>query len=150
MLALGVENDKSDKEIAIDELKTLLLPLVARLKKAKEAGPNSDADWLCWFPIITGAASGHNNLACGGKAKESISSLASHVGISDNHFSELQNRAKLYKFVKWPKVLGFSVLSCQKDGQTSWIVLDELHDGKQWSHLPHTQPLSSVKQPTWV
>jgi hypothetical protein len=59
MLALGVENDKSDKEIAIDELKTLLLPLVARLKKAKEAGPNSDADWLCWFPIITGAASGH-------------------------------------------------------------------------------------------
>ena len=55
MLAfLGVENDKSDKEIAIDELKTLLLPLVARLKEAKEAGPNSDADWLWWFPIITG------------------------------------------------------------------------------------------------
>jgi hypothetical protein len=54
-LASGVENDKSNKEMAIDELKTLLiLPLVARMKEAKEAGPNSDADWLWWFPIITG------------------------------------------------------------------------------------------------
>eukprot|EP00978_Attheya_sp_CCMP212_P044401 scaffold309278_cov47-Attheya_sp.AAC.1 len=60
------ENDKSVKEKAIDELKTLLLLLVARLKKVKEARPNMDEDWLWWFPIITGA-SGHNNLAHSGK-----------------------------------------------------------------------------------
>jgi hypothetical protein len=114
--ALEVENVKSAKEMAVDELKTLLLPLVARLKKAKEgARPNWDKDWLWWFPIITGA-SGHNHLACGGKVKGSISSLASHIGVTDEHFSDLRKRAKLRYFVSWPKVLGFSVI-CHKEGQ---------------------------------
>eukprot|EP00978_Attheya_sp_CCMP212_P046919 scaffold420309_cov35-Attheya_sp.AAC.1 len=146
--ASGVENNKNAKDMAIDELKTLLRPLLARLKKAKEAQPNRDEDWLWWFPIIT-VASGHNKLACGGKLKGSIASLASHVGITDDHFIELRKRAKLQYFRSWSKVLGISVI-CHKDGQMSWIVLDELHDGKQWSHLPRDQVLLSVKRPAWV
>eukprot|EP00957_Ditylum_brightwellii_P210687 15365260-Ditylum_brightwellii.AAC.1 len=35
--ASEVENGKSAEEMAVDKLKTLLLPLVAKLKKAKEA-----------------------------------------------------------------------------------------------------------------
>eukprot|EP00978_Attheya_sp_CCMP212_P029394 scaffold104284_cov64-Attheya_sp.AAC.5 len=47
--------------MAIDELNTLLLPLVGRLNKAKEARPNRDEDWLWWFPIIA-VASGHSGV----------------------------------------------------------------------------------------
>eukprot|EP00957_Ditylum_brightwellii_P206907 15350518-Ditylum_brightwellii.AAC.1 len=41
-----VENCKSAEEMAVDKLKTLLLPLVAKLKKAKEAWQNRDKGWL--------------------------------------------------------------------------------------------------------
>ena len=135
--------------MAIDELKTLLLPLVTRLKKAKEAQPNRDENWLWWFPIIT-VASGHNNLTCGGTLKGSIASLASHVGITDDYLIEVvRKRAKLQYFRSWSKVLGISVI-CHKDGQMSWVVLDVLHDGQQWSHLPRDQLLLRVKRPAWV
>ena len=113
------ENDKSDEEEAIDELKTLLLPLVSRLKKAKKEKPNADEKWLWWFPIIN-VASGHNHLARSGNAKQRVASLASHIGITDEHFHELRKRSKLVKFIRWPKVLGFSVIR-HKEGQTTWI-----------------------------
>eukprot|EP00957_Ditylum_brightwellii_P068506 5200622-Ditylum_brightwellii.AAC.1 len=69
--ASEVENGKNASEIAVDELKTLLLPLVSKLKKAKEVQQNRDNDWLWWFPIITGA-SGHNELASSDIVKERL------------------------------------------------------------------------------
>eukprot|EP00957_Ditylum_brightwellii_P104605 7970677-Ditylum_brightwellii.AAC.1 len=60
-LALEVENGKIAKEMTIDELKTLLLPLVGRLKRAKETHSNRNKSWLWWISITIGA-SGHNHI----------------------------------------------------------------------------------------
>eukprot|EP00957_Ditylum_brightwellii_P006388 484929-Ditylum_brightwellii.AAC.1 len=53
---LEVDNGKSAEEMVVDEFNTSHLPLLAKLKKTKEAQQNRDKDWLWWFPITTGVS----------------------------------------------------------------------------------------------
>jgi hypothetical protein len=154
--ALAKVTTKEDSEQmsptdALQHFKTLVYPLVNKLRKfRKETGCDRGlTDW--WFPLISKddqfvsnwrGANSHKSLSV---PKIMCPSFATNLGLTIDQFNTLKNRSK--GMWRKGKQLGFPV-NFTKDQGVEWILLDE-HDVIN-DHLPFHQTTGERKAPRWI